>query len=92
LLGIAYQVQDDIADMEQGATINILNLLDSNIARDAFLQEASKSFVLEAKCHLNTLKTSEAKDLLIESADFIETRPSRGKSIMWFRVSVRPAL
>lgn len=78
LLGIAYQIQDDIADMEQDATINVLNLLDSNVARDAFLQEASKSYVLEAKRRLNTLTTSKAKDLLIELADFIEMRSSRG--------------
>ena len=78
LLGIAYQIQDDIADMEQDATINILNLLDSNVARDAFLQEASKSYVLEAKRRLNTLTTSKAKDLLIELADFIEMRSSSG--------------
>jgi octaprenyl-diphosphate synthase len=82
LLGIAYQIQDDIADREQDATINILNLLDSSVARDAFLQGTSKSYVLEAKRRLNTLKTSRAKDLLIELPDFVEMRSSRGNSII----------
>jgi octaprenyl-diphosphate synthase len=82
LLGIAYQIQDDIADREQDAANSILNLLDSNAARGAFLQGASRSYTLEAKRRLNILKTSRAKDLLIELATFVEMGSSRSKLII----------
>jgi len=70
-LGIAYQIQDDIKDLEKTTTVNIVNLLVAGSEKIEHLQEMSNSYVLEAKRSLRKLKASEAKSLLFEFADHV---------------------
>jgi octaprenyl-diphosphate synthase len=74
-LGIAYQIQDDIADLRNTTTINILKLLDrdSEKIKVAFL-EKSVSYISEATQKLERLKASVAKDLLIKLADSVASQ------------------
>jgi octaprenyl-diphosphate synthase len=70
LLGTAYQIRDDISDWEKSST-EILSLLDINLDKIPYLQEIFASYIREAKKKLEKLKPSDAKDLLIQLADFI---------------------
>ncbi len=74
LLGIAYQIQDDLMDQEEDETTNVLSLLDTRLDKEECLQELSTSYLLEAKQRLQELKTSESKSNLIALADFIGMR------------------
>ena len=74
LLGIAYQIQDDLSDLGKNIKINILSLLDTNLEKNSLLQEISRSHVTEAKKSLEMLKSSEAKNLLMNLADFVISR------------------
>ena len=70
LLGTAYQIRDDISDWEKSST-ELLSLLDTNLDKIPYLQEILASYVREAKETLINLKSSDARDLLIQLADFI---------------------
>jgi octaprenyl-diphosphate synthase len=70
LLGVAYQIRDDIADMGKSKQNSIVSFLGEDI-RSNCLDEMSKSKILEAKKNLKELRSSEAKNLLMELADFV---------------------
>ena len=69
LLGIAYQIHDDIADLNKTTTINILNLVETNSEKIANLQKIANLHILEAKKSLRKLGISESS-LLFELADY----------------------
>jgi geranylgeranyl pyrophosphate synthase len=71
LLGLAYQIQDDVADLEEDTSRNLLKFLDGKFTEERYFQELSASYVMEAKQQLKQLKSSEAKYLLIKLADAI---------------------
>jgi octaprenyl-diphosphate synthase len=71
LLGLAYQIQDDIADREEDTSRSLLSFLDGGPKNEQYLQELSTSYIVEAKQRLHELKRSEAKNRLIELADAI---------------------
>jgi octaprenyl-diphosphate synthase len=71
LLGLAYQVQDDIADLEEDTSHNLLNFLDGKFTDERYFQKLSASYIIEAKQQLKQLKSSEAKILLIKLAEAI---------------------
>lgn len=68
-LGISYQIQDDIADLEKTTAINIQKLLDLNSEKSKIFQEISDSYVLKAKEKLEKLRMNKAKTLLTELAN-----------------------
>ncbi len=70
LLGIAYQIRDDISDWEKSST-ELLTLLDTNLEKKQYLQWIFASYIREAKEKLEKLKPSDARDLLFQLADFI---------------------
>jgi octaprenyl-diphosphate synthase len=74
LLGIAYQIQDDLMDQGEDKTINVLSLLDTRLEKEKYLQELSTSYLLEARRRLQELKTSESKSNLIALADLVGMR------------------
>ena len=65
LLGIAYQICDDFADLETRQMNNLLTLLKEKER----IRIMSTSCIHEAKKSLETLKESKAKKLLIEIVD-----------------------
>jgi octaprenyl-diphosphate synthase len=71
MIGIAYQICDDISDLQKNTRINLLSLSKVNLEKGGPIGELAKSYVLQAKQRLEKLKTSEAKCLLIELADCI---------------------
>jgi octaprenyl-diphosphate synthase len=71
LLGLAYQIQDDIVDWEEEPSRSLLSFLDGKSKDEKYLQELSTSFIVEAKQRLQELKSSEAKNRLIELADSV---------------------
>jgi octaprenyl-diphosphate synthase len=71
LVGIAYQIQDDITDLKKSSSVNILKLLDIDSERIRTLNEMSCSYILRAKERLMKFTTSRTKNLLLELADFI---------------------
>jgi octaprenyl-diphosphate synthase len=71
LLGIAYQIQDDMSDLGKKSAVNLLNLLNTRLEKNDFLSKLSKEYVTKAKRQLEILKASEAKNLLTELSDFI---------------------
>jgi octaprenyl-diphosphate synthase len=71
LLGIAYQVQDDIADLGKGGVVENLSIPYARLSRVGFLREMSVSNIHEAKESLRELRPSGAKNLLIKLADLI---------------------
>jgi octaprenyl-diphosphate synthase len=70
-LGIAYQVQDDIADLGKGGVVENLSIPYARLGRARFLREISVSHIHEAKESLRELRTSGAKNLLVKLADLI---------------------
>ncbi|NWG11225.1 polyprenyl synthetase family protein [Candidatus Bathyarchaeota archaeon] len=71
LIGIAYQIQDDIKDLGKTTAINLLKFLDADSEKIKTLHALSNSYTHEAKNKLEKLRVSKAKDLLIEFADFV---------------------
>jgi octaprenyl-diphosphate synthase len=71
LLGLAYQIQDDLVDWEDDPSRSLLSFLDGDSKNEQYLQELSTSYITEAKQRLQELKPSEAKNLLIKLADAI---------------------
>jgi len=70
LLGIAYQIEDDVADLAKVAKINLLNLLKTDSDKIVWLHEKSNECILEAKQKIVKLRNSNARSLLLELADF----------------------
>ena len=73
-LGISYQIQDDIADLEKTTAMTIQKLLDLNSEKRKTFQEISDSYVLKAKEKLGRLRMNKAKTLLTELANFAISR------------------
>lgn len=71
LFGIAYQILDDISDLEKSTATNILSLLDTKREKVKSLHKMSESHILKAKQKLNKLRKNRAQGLLIKLADFI---------------------
>jgi farnesyl diphosphate synthase len=71
LLGMAYQVQDDIADLGKGGVVENLNIPYARLRTVGFLREMSVSNIHEAKESLRELRASGAKNLLIKLADHV---------------------
>jgi octaprenyl-diphosphate synthase len=71
LLGTAYQIEDDIADLTKTTKINLLTLVKTEADKIKHLREKSKAYIIEAKQNLERLQASEAKRFLLELADFI---------------------
>ena len=71
LLGIAYQLQDDLVDFEQTASTNLLTRLDPSSGKNGTPQEILHSCLSEAKAKLERLRPNDAKTLLLELADSI---------------------
>ncbi len=67
MLGIAYQIQDDLTDLHTSKINNILNLLEETET----IRKLSNSYIMEAKKQLEKLKYTKAKKLLIELADYV---------------------
>jgi len=77
LLGTAYQIQDDIADLNKKTRINILTLLGNpEISMDQ-LRTTSRNRIENAKRSIGKLKECKAKRLLMELAESIAS-PSVG--------------
>ena len=76
LLGLAYQIQDDIADREDDPSRSLLSYLRGKSKDEQYLQELPTLYIAEAKQRLEELKSSEAKNLLIKLADVIGMRSS----------------
>jgi octaprenyl-diphosphate synthase len=72
-LGVAYQIHDDITDWEQSRTIT-LDLKDTHRSQNEYLFETAKEFVREAVDSLRPLKSSEAKQNLIQLAERVDAR------------------
>jgi len=71
LLGLAYQIQDDIVDQEEDTSHSLLSFLDGKSNDGKYLQELSTSYIVEAKQRLQELESSEARNRLIKLADSI---------------------
>jgi octaprenyl-diphosphate synthase len=70
-LGVAYQICDDIVDWAQNRTI-MLDLDETNCSQDEYLREIAATKVNEAIESLKRLKSSEAKQDLIQLAKCVE--------------------
>jgi len=70
-LGVAYQIHDDITDWEQSRTIT-LDLQDTHHSQKEYLFETAKEFVGEAVDSLRPLKSSEAKQNLVQLAESVD--------------------
>jgi octaprenyl-diphosphate synthase len=68
-LGISYQIQDDIADLEKTTNVNIQKLVDLTPEKIKSFQEISDSYIFKAKEKLESLRMNEAKILLTQLAD-----------------------
>ena len=71
LLGLAYQIQDDIVDQKEDTSHSLLSFLDGKSNDGEYLQELSTSYIVEAKQRLQELESSEARNLLFKLADSI---------------------
>ena len=71
LLGLAYQIRDDIADREDDPSRSLLSYLYGKSKDEQDLQELAALYIAEAKQRLQELKSSEARNLLIKLADVI---------------------
>jgi octaprenyl-diphosphate synthase len=78
LLGLAYQIQDDLADREDDLSRDLSSYLRGKSKDEFYLRELSTSYIAEAKQRLQELKSSEAKSLLFKLADTIAKRPLTG--------------
>ncbi|MGZ4882045.1 MAG: polyprenyl synthetase family protein [Halobacteriota archaeon] len=74
LLGLAYQIQDDIVDREERPLDSLASYLDDKFRDGQHLEALSASYVAEAKKRLEELEPSEAKNLLMTLTDIIGTR------------------
>jgi octaprenyl-diphosphate synthase len=74
LLGLAYQIRDDIADQDDDPSRSLLSYLRGKSKDEQHLQELSTLYITEAKERLQELESSEAKNLLINLADAIGNR------------------
>ncbi|MGQ9468255.1 MAG: polyprenyl synthetase family protein [Nitrososphaerales archaeon] len=73
LLGIAYQIQDDIQDWgKEDKVANALKIEQGD--KISHLRKMSELYAIEAKQKLNSLKDTDAKRHLIYLADFIISR------------------
>jgi len=72
-LGVAYQIHDDITDWEQSRTIT-LDLKDTHYSQNEYLSKTATAFVREAMNSLQQLKSSEAKQNLIQFAERVDGR------------------
>jgi len=72
-VGVAYQIHDDITDWAQSRTIT-LELKDAHPSQSEFLLETAKTFTNEAVESLRPLKSSEAKQNLIQLAERVDSR------------------
>jgi geranylgeranyl pyrophosphate synthase len=70
-LGVAFQICDDIVDWEESRTI-MLDLEETNCSQDEYLREIAGTKVNEAIESLWHLKSSEAKQDLIQLAKCVE--------------------
>jgi octaprenyl-diphosphate synthase len=70
-LGVTYQICDDITDWEESRTI-MLDLEETNCSQDEYLREIAATKVNEAIDSLRHLKSSEAKQDLIQLAKCVE--------------------
>jgi geranylgeranyl pyrophosphate synthase len=71
-LGVTYQICDDITDWEESRTI-MLDLEETNCSQDEYLREIAATKVNEAIDSLRHLKSSEAKQDLIQLAKCVES-------------------
>lgn len=74
LVGLAYQIQDDLADREDDPSRDLLSYIRGKSTGEFYLRELSASYIAEAKERLQELKSSEAKSLLFKLADTIAMR------------------
>ena len=72
-LGVAYQIHDDITDWAQSRTI-MLDLKDVHPSQKEFLLETATTFTHEAVESLRPLKSSEAKQNLIQLVERADSR------------------
>ncbi len=73
LLGIAYQIQDDLQDWgKKGNVANALKMERDDIP--SYLRKMSEHYALEAKQELEPLRDTNAKRHLIDLADFMILR------------------
>jgi len=72
-LGVAYQIHDDITDWAQSRTIT-LDLKDAHPSQKEFLLEKATAFTHEAVESLRPLKSSEAKQNLIQLVERVDSR------------------
>ncbi len=74
LVGIAYQIQDDILDWESSSLVKMLQVPDLALRKAVIvehLEQVSWACVLEAKLKLEKLRASKARNLLGKLAEFI---------------------
>jgi octaprenyl-diphosphate synthase len=76
LLGTAYQIQDDITDLDKRTSINLLALLGNDEISIEKLKATSRNCVEKAKWTIAKMKECEAKRLLIELAESITSPPA----------------
>ncbi|MGZ4847797.1 MAG: polyprenyl synthetase family protein [Halobacteriota archaeon] len=74
LIGLAYQMQDDIVDRKEKPMDSLASYLDGKFKDGQHLEALSASYVVEAKERLEELEPSETKDLLATLADIIGKR------------------
>ncbi|MGA7075432.1 MAG: polyprenyl synthetase family protein [Halobacteriota archaeon] len=73
-LGVAYQIHDDITDWAHSRTIT-LDLKGAHPSQKEFLLQTATTFTHEAMENLRPLKSSEAKQNLIQLAERVDSRP-----------------
>jgi octaprenyl-diphosphate synthase len=74
LVGLAYQIQDDITDREDDPSRELRSYILGKSKGEFYLRELSASYIAEAKERLQELKSSEAKSLLFKLADTMAMR------------------
>ena len=74
LLGLAYQIKDDLADREDDPSRELRSYILGKSKGEFYLRELSATYVAEAKERLQELKSSEAKSLLFKLADTMAMR------------------
>lgn len=80
LLGLAYQLQDDIIDWETSPLVKMVTIPDSGAEKSItveYLEQMAWSSVLNAKLRLEKLKPSTARTHLEELADYMALSRSR---------------
>ncbi len=80
LVGIVYQIQDDVTDLQKTTTTNILNLLHTDSEKIRTLKEISRSHLIKAEEKLEKISMNEAKTLLLELAQSIAPHPSTARA------------